>query len=142
MPLTIGVLYFYIFIAFILGLGGSVAYVMIAVETRTRFRRWMSNLHACHRWRRDYLEYYRSLETDEQILSANEPDELTEEDCDVNLDYEYFDDWRAENAAESYFEGLENLEQARQRLYGPMIFPMLIWQVLLPWGDVSGLDTA
>jgi len=108
-------------------------YLFILAEAEWRFRDWASQLHACHCWKRDYLDHYQELEINDGIIETDDGDNGDE---GLDIDEIFLAEWRAESAAKSYFIGLEHLDKARERLYSPIVFPMLIWQVLLPWGSI------
>lgn len=109
-------------------------YIFILCESQWRFRGWISQLHACNAWKNDYIDHYRELEVDEETLIGAE--NAAEENI-LDMETIMLAEWKAESAAGSYFESLEDLDRARERLYSPVIFPMIIWQALLPWGNVS-----
>jgi len=109
-------------------------YILVLCESQWRFHSWISNLHACHVWKNDYLDHYGSHELEEPGLIEHEP--VAEEEVG-DIEEIFLAEWRAEKAAQSYFNGLESLDEARERLYSPIVFPMLVWQVLVPWGSIT-----
>lgn len=136
MPTTENIL-FDIMIFALLGFGIIIAYFCLMAETQWRYNSWISMLHACHCWKREYLDHYQELETDEELLkNPEDAQHIDEEDKGFSLDEIYLAEWHATSASEDYFDGLKHLEQARERLYSPAIFSMMVWQVLLPWGSV------
>ncbi|NIP32588.1 hypothetical protein GWN26_04660 [Candidatus Saccharibacteria bacterium] len=136
MPTTESIL-FNIMIIAMLGLFVAIGYFFLMAEAQWRYNSWISMLHACHCWKHDYLDHYQELETDEELLKNPEDIQLIdEEDKGFSLDEIYLAEWHATSASEDYFIGLEHLDKARERLYSPAIFSMMVWQVLLPWGSV------
>lgn len=136
MPATENLLFNIMSIA-LLGFGIIIAYFCLMAESQWRFRSWISQLHACACWKRDYLDHYQELETDEEFLkNPKDAQFIDEEDKGFSLDEIYYAEWHATSASEVYFDGLEDLNRARERLYSPAIFSMMVWQVLLPWGSV------